>query len=210
VPSSVQTLSDQIHDELRDRLVSHDIPPGDPIRQDVIAAEFGMSKIPVREALARLEANGLVISTRHKGYLSPPLSLEEADDLFSLRILVEPPTAALASTLADPAQRNEIRSRMKLLERGPQSLNRTALQRLDLLEAILQPACRPTSLNLMRQLFFRAERYIHLAPQSGALDIGAVHALLEAWIAGESARVEALYRARLEARWAEARKNATL
>jgi DNA-binding GntR family transcriptional regulator len=150
------------------------------------------------------------IDTRHKGYLSPPLSLEEADDLFALRILVEPLTAALASTLADPAQRNEIRNRMTLLERGPQSLNRTAVQRLELLEAILQPACRPTSLNLMRQLFFRAERYVHLAPQSGALDIGAVHALLEAWIAGESARVETLYRARLGARWAEARKNAIL
>ncbi len=208
VLNTIQTLSDRVHDVLRERLVNHEIPPGEPIRQDAIAAEFGMSKIPVREALTRLEANGLVVSTPHKGYLAVPLTLDEAEELFALRRLIEPATTALAATVANADQRAEVRRRLESLEEAPQNLKRTALERLELLEALMAPARRPTSLALMRQLFFRTERYVLLAPETGALDIKQVHYLLKAWLSGDGSRVETLYRSRLDARWSAARVNA--
>jgi len=208
VSNTIQTLSDRIHDVLRERLVNHDIPPGEPIRQDAFAAEFGMSKIPVREALTRLEANGLVISTPHKGYLAAPLTLEEAEELFTLRRLFEPATTALAATVANADQRADVRRRLESLEEAPQNMKRTADERLELLEALMAPARRPTSLALMRHLFFRTERYVHRAPESGALDIQQVHSLLKAWLSGDRSKVETLYRSRLDARWSAARVNA--
>lgn len=58
----VQTLSEQIFSLVRDRIISGRIPVDTAIRQDALAAELGVSKIPLREALARLEQEGLLIS----------------------------------------------------------------------------------------------------------------------------------------------------
>jgi len=207
VPNSNLILSQRIHDILRERLVTHQIRPGDHVRQDSIAAEFGMSKIPVREALTRLEANGLVISTHHKGYLAAPLSPAEVDELYSLRMLVEPVTTALAATMADGSHRALVRSRLEALPDAPEGLSRNALERFELIKALVAPAKRPTTASLIRTLFFRTERYVPLIKETSQRDIKSVRQLLEAWIAGDEAEVSKLYIARLSMRWTATRQN---
>ena len=67
-PLEIRTLSDRLVDVLRDYILSGAIEPELPIRQDALAARLRVSKIPLREALARLEQDGLVISQPNRGF----------------------------------------------------------------------------------------------------------------------------------------------
>ncbi len=66
-----------------------DFPEGEPLRQDALADELGVSRIPVREALRQLEAEGLVTFSPHRGAVVSSLSLNEIDELFELRAEIE-------------------------------------------------------------------------------------------------------------------------
>ena len=204
MPLEIRTLSDRVHEILRDRIVSHDIEPGDPIRQDVIAAELGVSKIPLREALSRLEEARLVRSVPHRGYIAAPLSREEIDEVFALRLLVEPPTAAVAAKDPSPEARAQVQAALADLANSGPGLKVTVSARLALLLAMLRPTERPTTILLVAQLFFRSERYIHQSVEDGEVDLSGVRSLMNAWLLGDSKRVESEYRSRLTARWAEA------
>lgn len=82
--------SDVIHDALRTAITRGEIAEGETLRQDFIAKMFNVSRIPVREALKRLEAQGLVTSVRYKGVVVTPLSKLEIEEIFQFRALVEP------------------------------------------------------------------------------------------------------------------------
>jgi DNA-binding GntR family transcriptional regulator len=88
--------SDVIHDSLRDAIIRGQIAEGDTLRQDTIARMFNVSRIPVREALKRLEAQGLVTSTRYKGVVVTPLSLVEIAEIFEFRAIIEPAVIEMA------------------------------------------------------------------------------------------------------------------
>ena len=68
-----------------------------PLRQDEIAARFGVSKIPVREALQQLKAEGLVTFYPNRGAVVTALSAAEADEIYAMRIALE--TTALQRSL---------------------------------------------------------------------------------------------------------------
>lgn len=74
---------------LRERILRGDYPEGEPLRQDALADELGVSRIPVREALRQLEAEGLVTFSPHRGAVVSVLSLEEIEELFELRAEIE-------------------------------------------------------------------------------------------------------------------------
>ncbi len=63
----VRTLSDRVFEIVRERIVSGALPETVPIRHDALASELGVSKIPLREALTRLEQEGLVRSQANRG-----------------------------------------------------------------------------------------------------------------------------------------------
>lgn len=63
---------------------------GTPLRQDELARSFQTSRIPVREALSRLEEQGLIKTQRFKGSIVVGLSADEASEIFDLRALLEP------------------------------------------------------------------------------------------------------------------------
>ncbi len=66
------------------------LAPGVALRQDSLARQYEVSHIPVREALLKLESQGLVESRRHRGVFVRPMSIAEADDLYRLRYEIEP------------------------------------------------------------------------------------------------------------------------
>ena len=76
-------------EEVRDRILHGDYAEGTPLRQDAIAAEMGVSRIPVREALRQLEAEGLVTFSPHVGAIVSTLSLDEIREVFELRAVIE-------------------------------------------------------------------------------------------------------------------------
>lgn len=89
VPLRRQTLTGMTLDALRERILQGAFPEGEPLRQDAIAEELGVSRIPVREALRQLEAEGLVTFHPHRGAVVTTLSLDEIAELFELRAEIE-------------------------------------------------------------------------------------------------------------------------
>jgi DNA-binding GntR family transcriptional regulator len=89
-PLKHRTLSSAISDQLRKAILDRTYPSGAQLRQDALAATYGVSRIPVREALFQLEAEGLVVIVPHKGAVVSGLSIEEVNDVFDLRALLEP------------------------------------------------------------------------------------------------------------------------
>jgi DNA-binding GntR family transcriptional regulator len=112
LPDSAST-ADLIARSLRADIMRGRLRSKQPLRQDEIAAKFGVSKIPVREALYQLKAEGLVTFYPNRGAAVSKLSPAEADEIFVMRIALE--TAALRRaiphlTIADLARAEEIRS----------------------------------------------------------------------------------------------------
>ena len=83
------TIEDEIYAALRERIVFGEIEPGDRLIEADLAARFGVSKTPVREALLMLEAEGLVRLRAHRGAEVSRLSRREWDDLIYLRDVLE-------------------------------------------------------------------------------------------------------------------------
>lgn len=84
-----QSLTDQIVTELRHQIITGQLAEGAPLRQEKLAAELGVSRVPLREAIRQLEAEGLVVSELHKGTVVSSLSLEEIEELFEIRLRME-------------------------------------------------------------------------------------------------------------------------
>lgn len=85
-----KTLPAAIADALRKAILGGEHKAGDQLRQDRLAETFGVSRIPVREALIQLESEGFVTMVPHKGAVVTGLSRAEVDDVFDLRAMLEP------------------------------------------------------------------------------------------------------------------------
>jgi DNA-binding GntR family transcriptional regulator len=90
-------VSQRVAGYLREAILSGEIGPGERIRQEEVAARFGTSRLPVREALRILEAEGLTEHHRHKGARVPMLDRHEVDVIYRMRERLEP--LALAESL---------------------------------------------------------------------------------------------------------------
>ena len=89
-PLKHRTLSAAIVDQLRQSILDGTYPAGSQLRQDALGDAYGVSRIPVREALFQLEAEGLVRIVPQKGAIVSELSLDEINDVFDLRGILEP------------------------------------------------------------------------------------------------------------------------
>ena len=83
------TTPDLIAESLREEILRGTIPPGQPLRQEELADRFGVSRLPVRDALLRLEAQGLVEVFPNRGAFVVSLSADEVREIYDLRILLE-------------------------------------------------------------------------------------------------------------------------
>lgn len=91
-------LADDVYDILRDGLMSRRIEPGSRLNLDSLARELHVSNTPVRQALARLESEGLVTKEAYRGFAaSRLLDSRTIVELYEYRLMVEPPTAARAA-----------------------------------------------------------------------------------------------------------------
>ncbi len=190
----VRTLSDQAFEIVRERIVAGAIRAGAPIRQDALAADLGVSKIPLREALGRLEQEGLILGHANRGYAVRPLSAEQADEIYALRLAIEPAAAAAGAVHADTAARDEAHAALAALEDARDSNpSEIAVRHRRFHTALVRPANRLLTLQLVERLAMLAERYViaHLEPAGRYARADREHRdLLEAWSAADGARVE--------------------
>ena len=94
------SLGDRVYDLLREYLRSGQVRWGEPLREADLAARLGVSRTPVREALARLASEGL-IEAHGRSFTVPTLTSEDLDDIYDLRVLLE--CEAVRQAAARPA-----------------------------------------------------------------------------------------------------------
>ncbi len=192
----VQTLSEQIFTLVRDRIISGRIPSDAPIRQDALAAELGVSKIPLREALARLEQEQLLVSHANRGFFVRPLSAEEVEEVYALRLRLEPDAVAEASKVATADDKKAAKQALEALDKAMVS-NKDQVGSLNRAfhMSLVQPLARPLTVQIIERLNIISERYVrkHLEP-AGRDDRAHKehHAMLELWSAGKAKAVAAM------------------
>lgn len=87
--ASQQTVSDRIAEILAERIVTGELAPDAPLRQDHVAHEFGSSHVPVREAFQRLQAQGLAVSEPRRGMRVAPLDERSMREVVEIRAALE-------------------------------------------------------------------------------------------------------------------------
>ncbi|QSX34070.1 GntR family transcriptional regulator [Shewanella avicenniae] len=192
----VKTLSEHAYEIIRERILSNDLLPLKPLRQDVLSKELGISKIPLREALARLENDRLLISHPNRGYLVPQLTMEDAEDIFHLRALVESDLAARACVAASEADKQLVRDALAEFNKleNPDAYQLIRANRAFHI-ALIGPLQRSTSHYVLGRLLYMSDRYLQIFLTAATRRERAIpthNELAEAWLAGETERVHRL------------------
>jgi DNA-binding GntR family transcriptional regulator len=100
-----QVLADSVYEAVKAMVMDHEIEPGSRVNIDALSRTLEVSPTPVREALARLESDGLVTKRSLAGYRATEfLTSSAVDELFEMRLLLEPQAAAFAAQNADETQ----------------------------------------------------------------------------------------------------------
>lgn len=114
-----RSLVDRIHDELHRLITEGELEDGARLVIDRLAIEFGTSLIPVREALARLKAEGLIAMEHNKGYrVAPPPSTEQLRWLFEARVVIETGAVDIALARGEQLDLKELRAINKQIAEG--------------------------------------------------------------------------------------------
>ncbi|MDR3514495.1 MAG: GntR family transcriptional regulator [Azospirillaceae bacterium] len=194
-----KTASDAVAEVLRSDILGGRFAEGSQLRQEVLAAELGVSRIPLREAFRRLEAEGLITLVPHRGAVVSVLSIDDIAELFDLRGLIEPALIARAIprlTRADFDAADQALAGFAAAF-AARDINAWGVLNKDFHLALYRPAERPRSLALAASLLDQTERYtrMQLALTEGQVRAQAEHAaLLRACRRGSVARAEALLR----------------
>lgn len=100
-------------EQLRQSIVAGDLLPGEALRQDALAERFGVSRVPLREALKTLEGEGQVVYEPHRGYKVARLSMDDLLEVYRIRELLEAEAARHAVARADDSVVDEMRQTAK-------------------------------------------------------------------------------------------------
>lgn len=163
-PIARRTVADLAADALRDQILRGDLAEGSPVRQDAVAQELGVSRIPVREALRRLEAEGLVEMSPHYGAVVSSLSLDEITELFELRAVIEASLIRRAVPRFAAADLRRVDEVLRQYERAfrERQVREWAELNWRLHSALLAPAGRTRTLALLQNLHQQSERYMRM------------------------------------------------
>jgi len=156
-----QVSSEPLLSRLRHEILHGDLEPGVPLRQDEIALRYGVSKIPVREALLQLVSEGLVSSQTNRGFMVSSLLPEEAEEILEIRAILE--CQAIRIAMPQMAEADIARAR-RVLDRAEttEALNSWSDLNWEFHEALYAPAQRGRLLRLIRQISNPTDRYIRV------------------------------------------------
>jgi DNA-binding GntR family transcriptional regulator len=131
-------LRDSVYEAIKGMLMDLDVVPGSRLSIDGIARELDVSPTPVREAMTKLESDGLVAKRPHAGYTVAPL-LDEVtlDNLYDIRLLLEPEAARLAASVVSPREVSALREASRAMSSRPAGENYQAYRDFSVLDARL-------------------------------------------------------------------------
>jgi DNA-binding GntR family transcriptional regulator len=154
------SLVDQVADTIRDRIAAGQIAPGETLRIETLARELGVSRTPIREAISRLEAQGLLV--RRTGYAATVFEPVRKGvlELYEMRMVLEP----LAARLALPHMTPDLLGELDRLVQGMDDFETANWYRLNrqFHSALYAAADRPFLVATIENLVARADPYIRI------------------------------------------------
>ena len=158
------TRAEVAANELRRRILSGEFEDGHQLRQDALANELGISRIPLREALVQLESEGLVKILPHKGAVVSELSAADITELFELRALLEPVLLRKSVPKLTPhdfVQLDAILTEYSAVLHASQ-LGRWGALNTELHQLLLSRADQPKTAAIVASLLQQTDRYTRL------------------------------------------------
>ena len=147
-------LADGTYDAIKGMILDHEISPGEHVGIDELSRDLSVSQTPIREALARLESDGLVIKIPLRGYQATDLlSVQQFDELFQFRALIEPWAASEA------ARRSTRRDIDRISQSGSSSTYADFVEHDTRLHALVAHASGNT---FIEDAFIRTRCHMHL------------------------------------------------
>jgi DNA-binding GntR family transcriptional regulator len=164
-PIERQTVAAATTRALREKILSGEIGDGEQLRQDALAAEYGVSRIPLREALRQLEAEGLVSFYPHRGAVVSTLSLAEIEELFEIRALIEPDILrrAIPKLAEDDLLRaEEVLDTARASFQSASHVGQWGELNWKFHSTLYAPAGRPRSMAVIEKLNINIDRYLRI------------------------------------------------
>lgn len=159
-----RTIASAAAAAIRLRILNGDFAEGESLRQDALAAELGISRIPVREAFRQLEAEGLVTLLPHRGAVVSALSVAEIAEIFDLRAVLEPDLLAHALPRLTPVDLQRAAAILGEFERALAEGDVHAWGEMNTRFhlALYTPSGRSRSLAIVHSLLANADRYTRM------------------------------------------------
>lgn len=166
--SPSRTLAEQIYETLKGDLLAGAFAPGAALLTRELLARYGCGISPLREAIARLVGEGMLVATGHRGVRIPIPSVGDLDELYRIRTLLECEALKLAIEHGDDHWESQIIAACYRLERAPlpkpQGERGTAviaweMRHRDFHSALIAAAPAPRLLKMIDQLVDQTERY---------------------------------------------------
>jgi DNA-binding GntR family transcriptional regulator len=159
-----QSLPEALAESLRERILNGEFKDGDPLVQEAIAEEYEVSRMPVREALRQLEAQGLVVLRTHKGAVVTTIPTEQISELFDLRAMLECEILGRAIPQMTDEQLDASEAILVQLEDAYHRPDVAAWGRLnwDFHRSLYSPANRVQTLSIIEGINIQTDRYIRL------------------------------------------------
>ena len=160
-----RTAHSYAYESLRAKILSGELPPGTALIQANLAKDLGISMTPVREALRNLATEGLVTMSTHRGATVTQLDIDDAKEIYRIRLQLEPSAVSMAVLQADS----------DLLDRAEKLIDRMAeasgaewvALNQEFHGLLVSPAGSPRLLNMLRSLHEAATLYVGVATAPG-------------------------------------------
>jgi len=116
------SLRGQLYETLKEDILLNKYKPGAELQIDKLSREFGVSTTPIREALVRLEGDGLVVSIPNRGVQVAPISLGDVRNIYEVRRLLEPHIAKIVARHCEEEEVEALYEKLVKLTEGPTDL----------------------------------------------------------------------------------------
>lgn len=159
-----RTVAGMVLSALRERILRGVYREGEPLRQDGLADELGVSRIPIREALRQLEAEGLVTFSPHRGAVVSTLSLPEIEEVFALRADIETDLLRRSVPRIAPDQLHRAEEILEGWDRALETGDLGVYGELNwqFHATLYAPAERPITMVIVQRLHQHSERYLRM------------------------------------------------
>ena len=158
---AVKTLRQEVYDQLRDKIISADILPGETISLRELAQKFGVSLMPVREALWQLESERIIVIESNKRIRVNSLTAKEMEEALRLRLMLESTAAERACDLRPESALLKVRKQLEALQSAADRPKGFMRKNSQFHISIYSLADSPLLLEMIERLMARVGPYVY-------------------------------------------------